>query len=126
MAQPLACCGQSVYTSTIDEHHEQQSVHLIVYPIIWCPKRRRKVLHGKRAERFEQRIPEVCTEREWEIIGLNRQPNDFKGRSSHLWREAVPTLLRMPSLWTRSTFSSTAGKVSAETIQKSIERQSKA
>jgi putative transposase len=104
MAQPLACCGQTVYTSTIDEHHEQQSVHLIVYPIIWCPKRRRKVLHGKRAERFEQSIPEVCTEREWEIIRLAIEPNDFKGRSSHLWREAFPTLLRMPSLWTRPTF----------------------
>jgi putative transposase len=83
-------------------------------------------LHGKIAERLEQIIHEVCPEQEWEIIGLNRQPNDFTGRSSHLLREAFPTLLRMPSLWMRSTFSSTAGKLSAETIQKSIERQSKA
>src|SRR5258706_13278986 len=105
MAQPLACCGQSVYTSTIDEHHEQPTVHLIVYPIIWCPKRRRKVLHGKRAERFEQRIPEVCTEREWQIIDLAIQPNDFKGRSSHRWREAFPPLLRLTSCCTSATFS---------------------
>ncbi|MFL5695400.1 MAG: transposase [Ktedonobacteraceae bacterium] len=126
MAQPLACCVQSVYTINIDEQHEQHTVHLIVYHIIWCPKRRRKVLHGKIAERLEQSIHEVCTEREWEIIGLNRQPNDFKGRSSPLLREAFLPLLRRPSLWTRLTFYSTAGKVSADILQKDIERQSKA
>jgi putative transposase len=34
-------------------------------------------------------------------------------------------LKRLPSLWTRSTFYSTAGHVSSETIQKYIERQSR-
>jgi putative transposase len=49
----------------------------------------------------------------------------IKGRSSHVLREAFPYLQRMPSLWTRSTFYSTAGHVSSETIQQYIERQSK-
>ncbi len=49
----------------------------------------------------------------------------IKDRSSHLVREAYPQLQRMPSLWTRSPFYSTAGFVSQETIQNSIERQSK-
>jgi putative transposase len=49
----------------------------------------------------------------------------IKGRSSHVLREAFPYLQRLPSLWTRSTFSSTAGNVSSETNQKYIERQSK-
>lgn len=57
------------------------------------------------------------------------QPTDIarfiKGRSTHLLREEFPTLHKLPSLWTRSSFYSTAGNVSAETIQKYIERQSK-
>ncbi|WP_201387175.1 transposase [Ktedonobacter sp. SOSP1-85] len=48
----------------------------------------------------------------------------IKGRSSHALREEYPHLMRMPSLWTRSTFSSTMGHVSAETIRAYIERQS--
>jgi putative transposase len=128
----------------MDYTHEQQSVHLIVYHIIWCPKRRRKVLQGKVAERLEQIVYEVAKENQWEVLTLAIQPDHvhvflqsnpytlptaiarlIKGRSSHVLREEFPHLMRMPSLWTRSTFYSTAGKVSAETIQHYIERQSR-
>jgi putative transposase len=115
-----------------------------VYHIIWCPKRRRKVLQGKVAERFEQIVHEVAKENEWEVIQLALQPEHvhlfiranpytlptdiarlIKGRSSHDLREEFPHLMRMPSLWTRSTLYSTAGNVSAEIIEQSIKRQSK-
>ena len=49
----------------------------------------------------------------------------IKGRSSHDLREEFPHLMRMPSLWTRSTFYSTAGNVSADIIEQYIKRQSK-
>ena len=81
---------------------------------------------------------------EWEVIRLAIQsdqvhlfirsnpytlPTDSarltKGRSSHVLREEFAQLKRMPSLWTRSTFYSTAGQVSADIIQQYIERQSK-
>jgi putative transposase len=123
--------------------HEQHAVHLIVYHIIWCPKRRRKVLVGKIAERLKQIIGEVAAENEWRVIELAIQPDHvhlfirsnpytlptdiarlLKGRSSHELREEFPQLKRMPSLWTRSTFYSTPGNVSAEVIQQYIERQS--
>jgi putative transposase len=100
---------------------------------------------GKIAERLEQVIHEVCQEHEWKVIRLAIQPDyvhlflrsnpytlptdiahAIKGRSSHLLREEFPQLLRMPSLWTRSTFYSTAGNVSTETTQNYIERQSTA
>ena len=116
----------------MDYIHEQQSVHLMVYHIIWCPKRRRKVLQGKVAERFEQIVHEVVHENEWQVIQLAMQPDHvhllirsnpytlptdiarlIKGRSSHVLREEFVHLKRMPSLWTRSTFYSTAGNVSA-------------
>ena len=124
--------------------HEQHAVHLIVYHIIWCPKRRRKVLQDKVAERLEQIVHEVANEHAWEIIQLAIQPDHvhlfiranpytlptdiarlIKGRSSHDLREEFPHLMRMPSLWTRSTFYSTAGNVSADIIEQYIKRQSK-
>jgi putative transposase len=87
---------------------------------------------------------EVAAANTWSVIELAIQPDHvhvymrsnprtlpidiarlIKGRSSHLLREEYPFLKRMPSLWTRSTFYSTAGNVSSETIQQYIERQSK-
>jgi len=128
----------------MDYKHEQHSVHLVVYHIIWCPKRRRKVLVGPVHDRLRQVIGEVASEHEWEIIRLAIQPDHvhvflranpytlpsdiprlIKGRSSHDLREQFPHLRKLPSLWTRSYFLSTAGNVSQEIIQKYIERQSK-
>lgn len=128
----------------MDYQHEQHTVHLIVYHIIWCPKRRRKVLAGPVHDRLKAIIEEVIAENGWQIIELAIQPDHvhlfirsnpytlptdiarlIKGRSSHDLREEFPHLARMPSLWTRSTFYSTAGNVSSDVIQKYIERQSK-
>src|SRR5438270_10643987 len=97
----------------MDYTHEQHTVHLIVYHIIWCPKRRRRVLIGKVAERLEQLICEVATENTWEVLTLAIQPDHvhvflranpytlptdiarlIKGRSSHLLRVAF--FLRKP------------------------------
>jgi putative transposase len=124
--------------------HEQHTVHHMLYHIIFCPKRRRKILVGPVRDRLEQIIREVADENGWEIVELAIQPDHvhlfiqanpytlptdiprlIKGRSSHDMREEFPHLKRMPSLWTRSTFYSTAGFVSQDTIQKYIERQSK-
>ena len=128
----------------MDYQHEQQSVHLVVYHIIWCPKRRRKVLVGPVHDRLKQIIGEVATEHDWEIIRLAIQPDHvylfiranpytlpsdiprlIKGRSSHDLRNEFPHLRKLPSLWTRSFLLSTASTVSQEIIQKYIERQSK-
>jgi len=128
----------------MDYAHEGHTVHLVVYHIIWCPKRRRKVLEGVVRNRLGQIIGEVAAENGWEIIGLAIQPDHvhlfiranpntlpsdiprrMKGRSSHLLSEEFPHLLKLPSLWTRSFFLSTAGNVSQETVQKYIERQTR-
>ena len=132
------------YAIAMDYQHERHNVHLVVYHIIWCPKRRRKVLIGPIRTRLEQIIREVATEHEWTVIELAIQPDHvhlfiqanpytlpsdiprlIKGRSSHVLREEFPHLLKLPSLWTRSFFLSTAGNVSQETIKRYIERQSK-
>ena len=133
-----------VYSIYMDYLHEQHTVHLIVYHIIWCPKRRRRILRGEIAQRLEQLVNEVVNEHNWQVLTLSIQPDHvhlfirsnpytlptdiarlIKGRSTHALRGEFPYLMKKPSLWTRSTFYSTAGNVSSETIQKYIERQSK-
>jgi putative transposase len=123
--------------------HAKTKVYLVNYHLIWCPKRRKSVLVGKIKERLEQIIGEVATEKEIEILALVVNPDHvhlfisanpmipahkivkaFKGRSSRLLRKEFPDLLKLPSLWTRSYFVSTAGNVSSETIQHYIEEQS--
>jgi len=95
--------------------HEQHTVHLIVYHIIWCPKRRRKVLVGAMAQRLEQIIHEEASEHHWEVLRLAIQPDHIhvflratpytlpteiarlmKGRSSHLLREEFPHCRSFP------------------------------
>jgi putative transposase len=128
----------------MEYEHDKHNVHLIVYHLIFCPKRRQNILVGPLRERLQQITQEVATENKWKVIELAIQPDHvhlfirsnprtlptdiarlIKGRSAHVLREEYPFLKRLPSLWTRSTFYSTAGKVSSETIRRYIERQSK-
>jgi putative transposase len=128
----------------MEYQQESHGVHLVVYHLIWCPKRRRKVLVGPVHDRLKQIIEQVIEENAWKLLKLAIQPDHvhlflranpytlptdiarkIKGRSSHLLREEFAHLKRMPSLWTRSTFYSTAGNVSSETIEHYIARQAK-
>jgi len=122
--------------------HSRNKVFLINYHLIWCPKRRKKVLVGEIKTRLEQIINAVAKEKDVEILALEIMPDHlhlfvsshpnipvhnliktFKGRSSNLLRKEYPELLKLPSLWTHSYFVSTAGNVSSETIKKYIEEQ---
>lgn len=124
--------------------HAKNKVYLINYHLIWCPKRRKKVLVGDIKIRLEQIIHEVAKEKNAEVLALEIMPDhlhlfvsshpnipvhnlikSFKGRSSNFLRTEFPELLKLPSLWTHSYFVSTAGNVSSEIIQKYIEAQSK-
>jgi putative transposase len=127
----------------MDFQHNRHSVHLIVYHVIWCPKRRRRVLVGPVQRRLKQIITEVITENSWQLIELAIQPDHvhlfvrtnpstlpsdiprlLKGRSWRVLRQEFAHLRKLPTLWTHSYFLSTAGNVSSETIQRYIERQS--
>jgi putative transposase len=122
----------------------KSQVYLINYHLIWCPKRRKKILVGNIKERLEQIIRQAANEKHVEILAMEIMPDHlhlfvsaypqieihklvklFKGRSSNFLRKEFPELLKIPSLWTRSYFVSTAGNVSNETIRKYIEAQTK-
>ena len=121
---------------------KETCVFLINYHLIWCPKRRRRILVGRLRDRLEQIIRETALELESEVLALEIMPEHLhlflsttpqwapnqlvgrlKGKSARLLRQEFPELLRMPSLWTRSFFCSTAANVSSETIQRYIAEQ---
>ena len=124
--------------------HSRNQVFLINYHLVWCPKRRKKVLIGKIAQRLKEIFNQVAKEKDIDILALEIMPDHlhlfvscqpqmtihkivkaFKGRSSNILRKEFPQLLKLPSLWTNSYFVSTAGNISNKTIQKYIENQSK-
>jgi putative transposase len=87
-------------------------------------------------------IEAKCAEQGWHIENLAIQPDHVhllvrvwpmnsaadvlkavKGITAHELRKKYPQLRRMPAMWTRSYFASTAGNVSQETIHRYIEAQ---
>ena len=118
--------------------------HRLLVHLVFCPKYRRRVLRGKVVERLYELFYDCCQINDWIIQELNMQkdhvhlliqinPRDsvahvlhyLKGGSSRILRKEFPELLKMPALWTRSYFVSTAGKVSQFVIRKYIEDQYK-
>lgn len=128
----------------MDYQRDEHRVHLIVYHLIWCPKRRKKILVGDLKDACDRLIREKCDEKGWQLLELAIQPDHIhlfirvwpsnsasevvrhcKGITSRYLRQHFPEITRkLPSLWTRSFFASTAGNVSSETIQRYIRAQS--
>jgi putative transposase len=128
---------------SLDYQRDEHRVHLIVYHLVWTPKRRKAILVGSVALDCKRLIEQKCEERAWTILQLAVQPDhihlfvrvypeisasevvkECKGLTSHELREKYPDLKRrLPSLWTRSFFAATAGHVSEATIQKYIAAQ---
>lgn len=125
-----------------DYQHDEHRVHMIMYHLIFCPKRRKKVLVGDVARDLDALVREKCVEQKWIIRELAIMPDHVhlfvqvnpedsasdvvrhvKGYTSRVLRERHPELLKLPSLWTRSAFSASAGNVSKETIQRYIAAQ---
>jgi putative transposase len=121
---------------------KETCVFLIHYHVVFCPKRRRKILVGPIRDRLMQIVWETAPDLECDVLALEVMPDHvhvflsaapqwapnqligrIKGKSARLLRQEFPELQRMPSIWTRSYFVSTAGNVSSETIAKYIAEQ---
>lgn len=114
------------------------------YHVVWCPKYRKAVLTGDKAEALKALITEICADNGYKIISLEIQPDHL-----HLFVSLPPAesiagavkklkgitarklFLMFPSLkqelwgghlWSPSYYAGTAGNVSAETIRAYIER----
>ena len=107
--------------------YTKTTVSLIRYHFVFCPRYRRKIfLVDGVEERFKQLTREICEKNGFEILAMEchiDHVKTVKGASSLILRKEFPALSAMPSLWTRSFFVSTAGDVSAQTIQRYVETQ---
>lgn len=119
------------------------TISLINYHFIFCPRYRRKIFDIPKVEdRFKDLVNSICEEMEIEIIAIEcdkdhthmflnclptQSPADImqkiKGVTSRVLRDEFFQLKKMPSLWTRSYFVSTAGNVCSETIKRYVESQ---
>jgi putative transposase len=128
--------------NSLQYQRDEHRVHLVVYHLVWCPKRRKAVLTGAIAQECRALIEAVCTDQGWTVLELAIQPDHIhlfvqvwpntsaadviklvKGRTSRVLRQKYAVLRKLPSLWTRSYFVATAGRVSQETIQRYIAAQ---
>ena len=122
--------------------HKRTSVSLVNYHFVFCPKRRKKVLVNAVKRRLEVLILEKVQEIDCQVLELAIRPDHvhlflacpptlaphqivhrIKDYTSRVLRQEFPHLLKIPSLWTRSYWVSTAGNVSSDTIQRYIEEQ---
>lgn len=128
---------------TLEYQRDEHRVHLISYHLIWCPRRRKPVLTGKIAARCRQLIEQKCQDKGWQILELAIEPDHvhlfvrcFPGDSAalvvkeckgmtafSLRKEFQAVLSKLPSMWTRSYFASTAPVVSAQTIENYLAAQ---
>ena len=125
--------------------HTKTTVSLINYHFVFCPRYRRKIfLIPHVEERFKELVSIKCKELEIEIIAIEcdkdhtymflnclptQSPSDImaqiKGYTGKILREEFKELSKMPNLWTRSYFVSTAENVCSETICRYVENQRK-
>lgn len=123
--------------------HDNTSVHLVNYHFVWTVRRRRKVIAGRLEQRLKELIPEALVKIGCTVIALETDRDHVhlfvqahpriapyqiihrvKGYSAFTLRKEQPWLKdKLPSLWTRSYFVSTAGNVSSETIKRYVEEQ---
>lgn len=126
----------------MDYQRDEHRVHLIVFHLVWTPKRRKAVLTGDIAADCDRLIRQKCEDKGWKVLELAIQPDhihlfvqiwpdnsasevvkECKGITSYELRQKYHVLKKLPSLWTRSYFAATAGNVASETIQKYIAAQ---
>jgi putative transposase len=120
---------------SIGYRHNQHSVGLATVHLVWIPKRRKPLLKGQIKLKLSEILDTVARENSWIIKAKEIAPDyvhllveydektsifkivkAFKGRSSKILREEFPELKRLPSLWTRSYFFDTSGKVSTSKV----------
>ena len=120
------------------------SVSMVNFHIVICPRYRRKIFLCDGVERrFKELVSIICEQNDYVLLGLEcdkdhvhlfvNVPPDIsaadvvrivKTNTSRILRQEFKELCTTSSqLWTRSYFVSTAGNVSADTIQRYIETQ---
>lgn len=118
------------------------AVHSIGWHIVWCPKYRKRVLVGPVAGRLRELLVAKGTERGSRVEALELMPDhrhlfvrtppdvsasrvahQMKGFTSNVLRSEFRHLRKLPTLWSKSYFVASVGRVSEATIRKYIDEQ---
>ncbi|MHB1275834.1 MAG: IS200/IS605 family transposase [Candidatus Humimicrobiaceae bacterium] len=119
------------------------AVYNLSYHIVWCSKYRRPVLVDKIAERLIELLNQKAKELQVKIVEANIMSDhvhlfirtkpiyapqfvvgQLKGYTSRLLRQEFASLRsRLPTLWTRSYYVDSVGKLNEHTIRKYIDEQ---
>ena len=119
------------------------AVFNLSYHLIWCPKYRRPVLTEDIQIRMRELLEEKALELGIEIVEANilldhvhlfvksmpiHSPQfiigQLKGYTSRILRQEFPKLKsRLPTLWTRSYYIDSVGKLNEHTIRKYVQEQ---
>ncbi len=119
------------------------AVFNLSYHLIWCPKYRRSVLTEEIQKRLSKLLHEKAFELGVEIVEENILPDhvhlfirtkpihspqfiigQMKGYTSNVLRKEFPKLKsRLPTLWTRSYYVDSVGKLNEYTIRKYVQEQ---
>jgi len=110
---------------------DERRVHPCASRLIWCPRRRKRILVGQVAEDCARLIRRACSDQGWQVLELAVQPDhvhllvqvfpaasaadvarECNGFTVHeLGAKHPARKTALPSLWTRSYFISTMGDV---------------
>ncbi|WP_425203632.1 IS200/IS605 family transposase [Priestia megaterium] len=121
----------------------KNTISLINYHFVFCPRYRRKIFLNEELKlRFGEITEEVCDDLDIQIreikygddyvyLLINSPPilspadimQKIKGITSGELRKEFDELNKMPSLWTRNYFVSTAANIPIKTIEKYVEEQ---
>jgi len=119
--------------------------HRLQYHLVWIPKYRRRVIHGKIAIRLKSLLYQACRMNRWWISEMSIQTDHvhivvelppqvsvaevvkiFKGGTSRVLRKEFPELeefLWGESFWADGYFAETVGKVDEEVVKRYIRQQ---
>ena len=103
------------------------AVYNVSYHIIWCTKYRRKLLVDDIASRLKELLAEKAVYKSLPSRRPQFLIGQLKGYSSRLLNEEFPALrTKLPSLWTRSYYCESVGRLSEGAVKRYIESQKSA
>jgi putative transposase len=118
------------------------AVHGMGWPIVWCPRYRRRVIVRRVADRLRELLLAKAAGRGWSVEALGLRPNlvhlfvrtppdPSAARVAHQVKGCTPNVLRsefghlgnIPTFWSKSYFVASVGRVSEAMIRTYIGEQ---
>lgn len=120
-------------------------IHRLTYHIVFVPKYRKSILHGKLCQRLSELVYEACKTNKWFLhefsvkedhvhimiqlppnISISKAVGFLKGGTSKVIRQEFPELREFlwgDSLWQDGYFAETSGKIHETRLREYIKQQ---